>query len=174
MSNQSLAALAAQQVIVIQELIANEGEITAEQETALNALVRKVDDCDMFMRRLDMEAEYFEAQAKLFADQAKRVKARRDWFTAYIKMVMQSGDMKEMVGERIKFVLQNNPPKAVIDDEALIPKEYAVTETITKIEKKRLLEDLKMGVPVPGAHLERDQRVVPKPNSVLIEKKETA
>lgn len=175
MTGKTLRDLAMQQSAFIQEWLSiGDGEITAEQEQVLNDLIRKVDDCDAFLRRLDLEAQYFEAQAKLFAEQAKRVRNREDWFLSYIKTVMRATEQTELVGDRMKFVLQNNPAKAVIDNEELIPKEYTVIETTTKLEKKRLLEDLKLGVEIPGCHMERDQRVVSKPNSVLLNKKETA
>jgi len=46
--------------------------------------------------------------------------------------------------------------KLIIDNEDEVPKDYIKTETITKINKNEIKNDLKQGVIVPWVHLEQD------------------
>ena len=63
-----------------------------------------------------------------------------------------------------EFVIRtrDNPPRTVIDDEDAIPKAFKVKETIVTIRKDEIRKRLLDGEEVPGAHLERDKRLVIK------------
>ena len=50
----------------------------------------------------------------------------------------------------------------MIDDEDAIPKAFKVKETIVTIRKDEIRKRLLDGEEVPGAHLERDKRLVIK------------
>lgn len=55
------------------------------------------------------------------------------------------------------FNIQKNPVKVIIDDESKIPKKYITKETVIKIDKNKIKEDLKTGVTRKYAHLVQDE-----------------
>lgn len=56
--------------------------------------------------------------------------------------------------------LQDAPPKAVIDKEDDIPDDYVKTNITVTPDKTAILNALKAGKEVPGAHMERSEQIL--------------
>ena len=93
-----------------------------------------------------------DARAKATANQAARLKE-------YLKGELERTGLKPKAPD-LALRLQNNPQLVSIDDVALIPDDYRRTETVTTILKAEIAARLKAGESIPGAHLERSQRLV--------------
>jgi hypothetical protein len=61
----------------------------------------------------------------------------------------------------VDLALKATKPKVVITDESKVPDGYFETTIIRNADKKRMYEDMKMGVPVEGARLEEVFSLVP-------------
>jgi hypothetical protein len=55
--------------------------------------------------------------------------------------------------------IKRNPPRVVIDSEALLPDEYKELELTLKVRKQLVQKALGEGHTVPGAHLEATTRL---------------
>lgn len=157
--NKSLISLVHQAANLEELLIESGGEMTPEIEILLETkeinLPEKVDNYDLMIDRMDMIEKFYKEKADFYlrlagsaAGLAKRCKDN-------LKLAMQTLGMQEISGFDIKFKLIPSNPSCVVDDEGVVDGSYKITETITRIDKKRIAEDLKLGVPVSGAHLER-------------------
>lgn len=151
-------------------LIESEGEIAPEQEAVLQALIAKVDNCDLVLRRLEAERQFYADYVREFQLHVARIESRVDWLKSYIKRSMIESGRSELHGEAVKFVLQKNPPSVVVLDESKIDATYFIEKTTRTLDKKRILAEMKMGAPVDGVELRHEMRLVSKPNSMLLEK----
>jgi hypothetical protein len=93
-----------------------------------------------------------DARGKATANQAARLKS-------YLKAELKRTGLKPKAPD-LALRLQNNPQSVAIDDATLIPEEYRHTETVETILKAEIGAALKAGEVIPGAHLERSQRLV--------------
>lgn len=90
---------------------------------------------------------------------AKRFEAHADHMENRLKEACLKLGVKELHGRDYKWQLQQAKPKVVIDDETQIPSGHKEIVQVTKIRKDGILSDLIMGIPVPGAHLEKSEYV---------------
>lgn len=72
-----------------------------------------------------------------------------------LQYAMEQTNKKAFRTELFSFGIQRNPVKSNITDETKIPKVY-FNEQEPKLDKKRLLEDLKNNIQVNGAELTQD------------------
>lgn len=89
---------------------------------------------------------------------AKRRKALENKQTN-IKLYLEN-QLKFMGIDKVKtplftVALQKNPPSVNILDDDLIPDEYKKTVTTITTSKKEILEDLKLGLIIPGAEIKQ-------------------
>lgn len=70
----------------------------------------------------------------------------------------KSGDTKVESSE-LTIYLKNNPPCVVVNNEDLIPHEYMREIVKYDPDKDRIKNALKLGVDIPGAHLETKKRI---------------
>ena len=71
-----------------------------------------------------------------------------------IKEAMQTLETDELVGIDVRFKLSKSNPSCVIDDPEKIDAAYKTVVQEIKIDKKRITDDLKHGIPVEGAYLQ--------------------
>jgi len=173
--SETLNSLMAAQHELLEALVASDGELSAEMESKLAQLEvsvpAKLDSYYLIMERLDSEAAYFKSRAEEFAMAAKQMGSAKERLKDNLKFHMQSNALKELVGVDYKFTLSNSKPKVIIN-ESLVPKEYTREVVEIKIDKDRIAEDLKIGVPIPGCHLEDVFAFRSSVNKKLISKKE--
>lgn len=144
-------------------LIMTGGEITPDLEAMLAVkdmqLPEKIDGYNLIMDRMLSISEFYEQKAELFirlSGAAKTVVAKcKD----NLKFAMTEMQVTELVGYDYKFKLQNSPAAVEMLDEAKIPDAYKIVKTVTSVDKKKVLEDLKIGVPVDGAELRQGTHV---------------
>lgn len=143
-------------------LIRSGGEITPEIEKMIaivdTKLPAKVEGYVGIVRRMERLVMYYEDLANRFIRLAQGAGDVAGSCKSRMQEAMETMGVKEINGIHARFALQST--KAVeIEDEKKIPGDYIVTETVTKIEKKRIAEDLKRGVTVPGASFKENHHV---------------
>jgi uncharacterized protein YllA (UPF0747 family) len=135
------------------------GEITPNVEVMLavlnEQLPAKLDNYAAIIERFEMFSTYHKAKAAQQAQLSKQCQAVADRMQANIKAAMIQMGKDEVSGNDVKYRLVKSNPSCVIDQEDLISANYKTIVQETKIDKKRILEDMKLGVPVEGAHLEQ-------------------
>lgn len=141
----------------ITEALIDGGELTPELESALAVietnLPEKIDGYHIMMTRLEEEAKYFKEKAAEFSLLANRIQNTQCRLKESIKQAMRDLGEDELKGNDYRFKLTNLKPKLVID-EIHIDRSYYMQVTKYEIDKKKIEEDLKLGVPVKGAKLE--------------------
>lgn len=141
-----------------QLLIESGGEITPEieQEMALNpqTIADLVDVKFVSIERLEKAQEFFKAKADAFAKIASSLGSAQDFINSSIKQYMIENDKKVLAGGDYQFKLANSAPKVKIVSEDTIDPVYKKEKVEFVIDKKKIGDDLKAGIPVEGCVLE--------------------
>lgn len=159
----SLVALSKEHFEIEVALAESGGEISQELDEVLQRLqidtADKVDGYSMVMQRMDVLESFYLARAERLTKMAKAASAVKQRLTENLKLAMETRQVDELCGLDVKFRLVNSNPKVIIENEDAVDEAYKVTVTTKKIETKRIAEDLKNGVPVAGARLERGRHI---------------
>lgn len=135
------------------------GELTEEIESllAINAqdLSQKVDNYAMLLQRIEIAEDYYKKCADRYRDAASKMGKIHSKLSENVHHAMDVLKVKSLSGELNSFSIRLNPPSVVIDDETKIDRNYFKEVITYSIEKKRLKDDLKMGLQVSGAHMEQ-------------------
>tara|TARA_R110000868_G_scaffold62962_3_gene189938 strand:- start:1103 stop:1594 length:492 start_codon:yes stop_codon:yes gene_type:complete len=106
-------------------------------------------------QNLEQRSEYYKAQADELYKIAKTIENVSKRYDAFVKKVMVDSGVDEIHGKTFRFKLTSVKPKMVVDDEAALMATYSKTKTEVVLDKERAKQDLELGVPVDGAHLEQ-------------------
>lgn len=155
--NLSLLALVKNAAQIEEMLVFASGEITPEIEAALSMtevqLPEKIDNYSLLMDRMESISEFYKAKAEFYLRLAKSANNVIERCESNLKTAMEALNVDELSGNDVRYRLQKSNPSCVIEDENAIDGSYLITETVTKLDKKKMLEDLKLGIPVRGARL---------------------
>lgn len=114
----------------------------------------KVDHVAILINMISSEAKKLKSEELQIASKRKQLELLIEAAESELKLEMSDEGICELQGEMIKYSLSNSPPKLIISDTTLIPKEY-LRETVTiEIRKDAIKDQLKLGDIIPGAHLE--------------------
>lgn len=113
--------------------------------------------------------QQFEGDAAMIKVAETRMAARRkslerriDWLREYLLVQLLRVGIHEIDSPEFVMRVRDNPPKVVVGDEAAIPDVFRREEIVVSIRKDEIRKALLDGQIVPGAHLERDKRLVIK------------
>ena len=67
--------------------------------------------------------------------------------------------LKQLKSAEFIVKIKRNPPRVIIDNEALLPDDYKEVELTLKVRKQLVQKALGEGRTVPGAHLEATTRL---------------
>lgn len=156
-ATQTLPQLMALSREVFDAIIENQGALTPEIEAALahveTNLPEKIDSYAFILDRLEMEEVYWKEKAEKYARIAKGCSSTMSFLKDRIKQVALENGKTELLGHDNKFTLVNSKPSVEINNEELIEAIYKKEVVTYKIDKKKIEEDLKLGLPVAGASL---------------------
>ena len=120
-------------------------------------LVEKLNNITYMIKELD-------AGEKALKEEEERLKARREIMvknrknlSQYAEMCMKLMHKTKVKGDKFSWNIQKNPPKVIIDDVLDVDPKYIETVTESKIDKQRILQDLKLGKEVPGCRMEQTE-----------------
>ena len=99
---------------------------------------------------IDAEIKRLQARKAAITNKQKQL---RD----YLLFNMQESGITKIDCPLFKISLRKGVEKVVIDNEARIPDEFAKVEVVTKIDKNEVKKQLKSGIEIPGARLERGE-----------------
>lgn len=112
-----------------------------------------------YIKNLEAESEAIERAKKAMAEREARLNKRVDYLTYYLQSNMERCGIKEIKCPYFVAKLKKNPDAVDIKDEESIPEEFVETVTEKKINKRKIREQLLLGVVIPGATLRQSQRL---------------
>jgi hypothetical protein len=138
-------------------LIESGGEITPEIDAMISArdiqLPEKIDAYSTVLDRLDIIEQHYREKANQFLLIAKSIMMASERCKDNLKSAMMTLDTNELLGNDYRFKLQNSKPAVQFNNEELIPDDYKRKVETIVIDKKRIYEDLTIGIPVAGCNL---------------------
>lgn len=99
---------------------------------------------------IDAEIKRLQARKSAIANKQKQLRE-------YLIYNMQESGITKVECPLFTASLRKGVEKVVIDNEMLIPDEYAQIEVVTKVNKAEIKKQLRSGVEIPGARLERGE-----------------
>lgn len=159
----SLAELVIAASIIERSLLENDGELTPVIEQMMSEidvrLPEKVEGYAGIMARMSMIQDFYNQKAKFYMKLAQGADQVERRCKDNLKLAMETLGVKEIMGIDVKFRLMETQAVS-IDDETMIPEAYKhLPIMVPVIEKKKIAEDLKLGVQVPGASLKTNAHV---------------
>jgi Siphovirus Gp157 len=94
-----------------------------------------------------------------FTKRAKGLEKTISQLSDYLLAQMQAVNRPKLANAWLTLQIRTNPCRVIIEDETLLGEEFKLRETIIKINKTAIGEQLKAGKEVPYAHLEQSQRL---------------
>lgn len=113
----------------------------------------KAENIAKLIKSLDGDIKAYKEEADRLSARKKTIENHQSRLKAYLEANMKAMGKESVKGSILTLSIQDNPPQVIIDNEKVIPKRYKFYEL--NIAKKELLEDLKLGGKIKGAHLER-------------------
>lgn len=164
----TLPKLIAESELLTQRLLESGGEIDADLEQALSMtgkqLKEKLDAYGYVLDAIKSRNSYAIARMSEWGRVASECERAMENLEERIKFALGQLEIPELHGFEYTFALRENPPKVIIDDEEKLPAVFLITETktTTRPDKKLILDAIKEGMTVPGAHAERGIKLVQK------------
>lgn len=160
----SLLALVDQASQIQRKLIEAGGEITEDLEAMLPIaevhLPTKVEQYAFVVQQLRNQAKFFKEKAEYFAQISKSFDVGADSMEERIKEAAIKLGVSEIIGVDHKFTITNTAGSVEITNEELIEPIYKKEVPVSyKIDKKKIGEDLRLGLPVAGAYLKENKSV---------------
>ena len=120
-----------------------------EGETNVHKLILNIEDS---IADLDTNAEAIDIRIKALQGRKSRMKRSSETLRTIILSAMDKSGIKTIQGAESTITVKNKPRALIVDDESLLPSNYFKIET--KLDKKKLISDLKEGVAIDGAELD--------------------
>ena len=96
---------------------------------------------------------------KNMAERRKRLEKKTENIKKYVKSVMEENQITKIETVNFDLTIKKNPPKAVIEDEEMIPESFIEQHMTEKINVKKIKDELKKGQNVQGARLIQETRL---------------
>jgi hypothetical protein len=114
-----------------------------------------IDGAILYLKNLEHKVDALKEEEKKKATERKDIEAAIESAKVLVKQYMIEEGLVEVEGVNFKMILSKTNPKLIIEDEALIPKDYKQETIVTTVRKDALKDDLKVGAEIPGAKLEQ-------------------
>ena len=128
----------------------------------------KATNVALVSQNIDALGDSLENMIEQATARLKGLRGRSAGLRNYLLVQMQATGISKIEGPMLKLAVQSNPARAVIDDERSLPSGFMrmplpAPPPVPQPDKKAILDALKAGTDVPGAHLETGVRLVIKP-----------
>jgi hypothetical protein len=152
----SLVQLLIESQEIERQLLESGGEITPAVETLLEVntgdIINKVDNYNFLVEKLASNEAYWKAKAAEYTAFAKSFAKAQERIKDHLKTLMLTHDLKEVVGNEVRYTLRPSAGSLVIDNESIIPDRYLVVKT--EVNKAEVKLAIASGKEVVGAHIE--------------------
>jgi hypothetical protein len=148
-----------QAVYTLSDLDLPDEVIADTLESLQYPLEQKATNVAMFARNLEATADAIKEAEGEMAKRRKALESRAASIRAYLLQNMQRAGISKIECPLFRLAVRDNPPSVVIDGD--VPAEFMrqPDPPPTVADKKAIGEALKAGREIPGAHLQRGQRL---------------
>lgn len=109
------------------------------------------------VENLNGDTSIIDAEIKRLQARKAAITNKQKQLRDYLLFNMQESGITKIDCPLFKISLRKGMEKVVIDNEMRIPDELTRIEVVTKIDKNEVKKQLKAGVEIPGARLERGE-----------------
>lgn len=151
-------------------LIESDGQLTDEIQKDLelndSLLPDKIDAYVYAINSLESKVDFISKRIEDLKSLEGSYLNNIDFLKSKLQHTIDILHLEKLMGSHFTVGTILNPPKVIISDESLIPDAYKITKTVvtTSVDKIRLQEVLKNGIPIEGATLTRGKKLVIKEN----------
>lgn len=148
---------------VVNELLTIMDDASSEEEfNATNELLQKfvkedlankVDAIGWADREMDMRVYALQNEIRLFEEEIGRINRQKMRMYAILQSCLKIMGAPKVKGMRSTIRLLDGKESLNVVDENLVPKQYFDTKTVDVRNNKKIKDDLKSGLLVPGAEL---------------------
>lgn len=103
---------------------------------------------------LEARADFYKKEAEAFLEISKKIMSLSKRHKEFLKSIMDASGKNEIRGKSFRFSISPSKGKLVIDDESKLG-DYKREVREFVLDKDRVKQDLELGVPVEGAHIEK-------------------
>lgn len=111
------------------------------------------------LMQMEGEAELIRRAEERMARRRKALERRATALRNYLKAQMERVEVYEIRSPEFVIRVKPNPPRVIIDNEAVLPDGFKHAETVMHIDKIALRDALQAGAAIAGAHLEQETHV---------------
>ena len=144
----------------LEELTDTEDEAVVDTLEGLKGtLETKSENIIKYTQNLNGTINAMKEAEKNMAERRKKLEKKILGIKKYVKNVMEENQINKIETVNFDLTIRKNPPKAVIENEEMISKDYIDTQTIEKVNVNKIKEELKKGTAVQGARLIQETRL---------------
>lgn len=149
---------------ISENLDASDEDIKKSLDECKGALIEKGVDVAKIIRNIEASVDAIKDAEEKMASRRKAFEERAKSIKRYLLSNMQKAEIQKIECPYFKISRQKNPPSIIIDSPDDIDIRYwKQPETPPPaIDKRAILDDIKNGVVVDGAHSEQTERLVIK------------
>ncbi len=145
---------------ILDELYDDEGNVNQTALIKLEengvAMEKKAIAIASYIKNLEAEREAIKQAKQQMAEREKRNKKREDELTGYLLSNMERRGITKVSCPYFNIKLKKCPPSVQIQDETQLPEEYIRTKIEKSPDKIKMLQEMKVGVIIPGACLQQN------------------
>ena len=146
------------------EIYQNVWDLVNDEDADLEALEKalasveegiegKAENTAKLIKSLEGNVTNIREEEKRLAGKRRAMENKIKNIKGYLESQLETMNIDRVQGELFTVALQNNPQSVKFIDEDLIPVEYKEEVVTVKIPKKRILDDIKEGIEVPGVEV---------------------
>ena len=113
----------------------------------------KAENIGLLTQNWQSEIEQLEAYKRTIEQKIKAKKNRIDSLKDYLRGNMEATGIIKIDCPLFAINCVQGRDMVAIDDESLIPDDYITVKDVTSPDKRKILEDLKQGIDIPGVSL---------------------
>lgn len=138
-------------------------ETLADTRESLIALLEaQSSEPELALRNLEQMEQNCKDMSDYFKEKSVRFKEKKDNLKKLIKATMEHLGVRKIETVTGSFSIRKNAPSLIIENEALIPKEFITIVQTEKIEKNEIKKALKDGKEINGVRLESSESLIVK------------
>ena len=144
----------------LEELTDIEDEAVVDTLEGLKGtLETKSENIIKYTQNLNSTIHAMKEAEKSMAERRKKLEKKVLGIKQYVKNVMEENQINKIETVNFDLSIRKNPPKAVIENQEMIPKDFVETHVTEKININKVKEELKKGASVQGARLVQETRL---------------
>jgi len=145
-----------QNYIQLQQMIEDGADVGDTLESIDEAIESKVENIAKLMKNIEGQIAVFQLEEKRLQAMRKTLENGVTRLKNNVYESMKNTGKRKIDGQLFKFAIQKNPPSVDVLNDSEIPIGYFIEQAPT-LDKKAIMEELKLGHDVPGVQLKQGE-----------------